>query len=316
MAIEVGGSGDMSEWPPQFVNMLGAATTTCLYSRAGGAGSSEPVQRPVSMDDVTGDAFEFREIAKAQAGVEGPYVFVGWSLGGSVALGDALARPDQAVGMAIIDTDFPADGLALCKASGRPEADCQAEYEADIDARFMESQIAHAAHPLALPAVLVTAMDYPDCVETPGATLSAEIAGVTLFDDDCAGLAAAIADKPFPRRAVALPQRTPTAARAKHLRHGKAQQFRARIGSSVHRWPGQKMDSSGACDCTLSASTPAPYSDSPARGVYCSRNASKIAPSLPALASGADVRLTHMRTMPGGSARRCSGLSRRASCMK
>ena len=31
------------------------------------------------------------------------------------------------------------------------------------------------------------------------------------------------------------------------LRHGKAQEFRTRVGSSVHRRSGQKSDSSDAC---------------------------------------------------------------------
>jgi pimeloyl-ACP methyl ester carboxylesterase len=214
--LEVGGSGDMGEWQPQFVQSLGAGTTTCLYSRAGGRGSSEPKERPVSMDDVTGDAYEVLALAKEKAGVKGPYVFVGWSLGGSVALANALARPDQTVGIAILDTDFPADGLALCKASGRPAADCQAEYEEDIDARFMEMQIAHAVHPLDVPAILVTAMDYPECVESPGATLSADISGVTILADTCAELAGAIADKQVADWSVALPQVIQTRVEADH----------------------------------------------------------------------------------------------------
>jgi pimeloyl-ACP methyl ester carboxylesterase len=214
--LEVGGSGDMSEWQPQFVNSLGAETTTCLYSRAGGRGSSEPKKRPVSMAGVTADAYEVLALAHAKAGVDGPYVFVGWSLGGSVALADALARPDQTAGVAILDSDFPADGLALCKASGRPAAECQADYEGDIDARFMEAQVAHAVHPLDLPAILVTAMDYPDCAESPGATLSAEISGVIVVAPSCAGLATAIADKQVADWRAALPEVVQTRVDADH----------------------------------------------------------------------------------------------------
>lgn len=214
--LETGGSGDMSEWPPQFENMLGEQTTTCLYSRAGGSGSSEPSHRPASMADVTGDAFELLELAKAKAGVEGPYIFVGWSLGGSVALGEALARPDQTVAVAILDTDFPRDSLKVCAAQGRPKADCQAEYEADIDARFMEREIAKAVHPLDLPAILITAMEYPECIESPSATLSAEISGVTIVAADCAGLAAAIADKQMTDWPEALPEIEQTRVDADH----------------------------------------------------------------------------------------------------
>ena len=168
--LEVGGSGDMSEWQPQFVSQLAAATTTCLYSRAGGTGSS-PLGHPSTMAEVTSDAFELLDFVKAKAGVEGPYVFVGWSLGGSVALGEALTRPNETVGVAILDTDFPLDFLPFCAAQGRTKEDCQAEFDGDIDARLMESEIARAVHPLDIAGILVSAMEYPDCVDTPGATL-------------------------------------------------------------------------------------------------------------------------------------------------
>lgn len=215
--LEVGGSNDMSDWQPQFVNDLGAVTTTCLYSRAGGRGSSDPARRPVSMDAVTSDAYEVLSLAKAKAGVEAPYIFVGWSLGGSVALANALARPDQTVGIAVFDTDFPMDSIKVCLADGRmTAAECQADYEGDIDARFMEKQINHAVHPLDLRAVLVTAMAYPDCVDSPSATLSANVAGTTLIAADCAGLAEAIADKQVADWRVALPQIEQTRIDADH----------------------------------------------------------------------------------------------------
>ena len=42
--LEVGGSGDLNDWPMTFVlDLLAAETTTCLYSRAGGRGST-PVE--------------------------------------------------------------------------------------------------------------------------------------------------------------------------------------------------------------------------------------------------------------------------------
>ena len=214
--LEVGGSGDMSEWPPQFVNELGAGTTTCLYSRAGGRGSSPPAKSPASMEAVTSDAFEVLDIARATAGVEAPYVFVGWSLGGSVALANALARPDQTVGVAILDTDFPTDFLPACKASGRTDADCQAEYEDDIDAKVLEDGIARAVHPLDLPAVLVTAMAYPDCEVTPSATLSASIAGTIVVAGSCEEFARAVADLQIQRWPEALPEIRQTRLDADH----------------------------------------------------------------------------------------------------
>ena len=213
--LEVGGGGGMEEWQPQFVNELGTTTTTCLYSRAGGSGST-PLDGPPTMADVTGDAFELLDIARAKAGVAGPYVFVGWSLGGSVALGEALTRPDQTVAVAILDTDFPLDFLPFCAAQGRTKEDCQAEFDGDIEARLMESEIAREVHPLDIPAILVSAMEYPDCVDTPGATLSASISGVTLVAGDCASLATAIADKQFHDWPAALPEIVQTRVDADH----------------------------------------------------------------------------------------------------
>ena len=214
--LEVGGSNDMSDWSPQFVNQLGESTTTCLYSRAGGPGSSEPLSRPVSMDDVTSDAFEVLELAGAKAGIEGPYVFVGWSLGGSVALANALTRPDQTVGLALIDSGLPQDFMKNCAADGRTKADCQAEYDGDIDAKFFETEIAKATRPLDLPAVFVTAMEYPDCVDAPAATQSANLSGTTVVAPDCAGLAVVIADHTIAAWKAVLPEIEETRLEANH----------------------------------------------------------------------------------------------------
>ena len=214
--LEVGGSNDMSDWPPQFVNELGEATTTCLYSRAGGPGSSEPRKRPVSMDDVTSDAFEVLELARTKAGVEGPYVFVGWSLGGSVALANALTRPDQTVGLALLDSGLPEDFMKNCAADGRTKDDCQAEFDGDIDAKFFETQIAKATHPLDLPAVFVTAMEYPDCVDSPSATQSANLSGTTVVAADCDELAVAIADHTIAAWKAVLPEIEETRIDATH----------------------------------------------------------------------------------------------------
>lgn len=213
--LEVGGSGDSGDWQTQFVIQLAATTTTCLYSRAGGSGSS-PLEHPPTMAEVTSDAFGLLDFVKAKAGVEGPYLFVGWSLGGSVALGEALTRPDQTVGVAILDTDFPLDFLPFCAAQGRTKEDCQAEFDGDIDARLMESEIARVVHPLDIPAILISAMDYPDCEDTPGATLSASISGVTIVAGSCASLAAAIADKQFADWPAAFPKIVQTRVAADH----------------------------------------------------------------------------------------------------
>jgi pimeloyl-ACP methyl ester carboxylesterase len=214
--LEVGGSGDMGDWDNQFVRLLGAGTTTCLYSRAGGRGSSAPPESPRTMAGVTSDAFEVLELAEAKADIQGPYIFVGWSLGGSVALANALARPDQTVGVAILDTDFPSDFMAACAADGRAVDDCQAEFDLDIEAKFMETEIARAVQPLDIPAKLVTAMLRPDCANRPSATLSVNVAGTTVVGANCTELAAAVADKQIDDWKTALPEIEQTRAQANH----------------------------------------------------------------------------------------------------
>ncbi len=214
--LEVGGSGDMTDWQTQFVYLLAATTTTCLYSRAGGPGSSEPAVKPPTMDSVTSDAFELLELIRSKAGVEGPYVLVGWSLGGSVVLAEALTRPDQTVGIALLDSGLPEDFLANCAADGRTRNDCQAEYDEDIDAKLMESQIAKAIHPLDVPSVLVTAMEYPECVDSPSATQSANLGGTTVTAADCAGLAVVIAGKQESDWRAVLPKLETVRVQADH----------------------------------------------------------------------------------------------------
>jgi pimeloyl-ACP methyl ester carboxylesterase len=168
------------------------------------------------MDDVTSDAFEVLELARAKAGVEDPYVFVGWSLGGSVALANALARPDQTVGLALIDSGLPEDFMKNCAADGRTRADCQAEFDSDIDAKFFETEIANATHPLDLPAVFVTAMEYPECVDAPAATQSANLGVTTVVAGDCAGLAVVIADHTIAAWKTVLPEIEETRLEANH----------------------------------------------------------------------------------------------------
>lgn len=239
--LEAGGSGDGTDWPPLFVDTLGKVTTTCLYTRAGGPGSDEPAKRPVSMADVTGDAFGMLDAVQEKADVKGPYVLVGWSLGGAVALAEALTKPDEAVGLAILDTDFPADFLKVCAQQGRPAKQCRADYEGDIDAKFMETEIAAAVHPLDVPAVLVTAMSYPECDDSAGRKQEAEVEGVIVTARSCAGLATAIADKQVADWRAALPRVEQTRVEATHdgLPSAEGERVAALIESIVREARGQ-----------------------------------------------------------------------------
>jgi pimeloyl-ACP methyl ester carboxylesterase len=194
--LEVGGSGNMTDWSPLFVDALGAKTTTCLYSRAGGEGST-PVDGLQTRTQIVSDAYTLLDTLKKDHGVTGPYVLVGWSFGGSVALAEALEHPETTAGLVILDTDFPSNFMPACRASGRSAKDCRATYKEDEEAKSIEKNIVARVHPLPnIPIAVVSAMQLPDCSVEPGAkTVTAEIGGTNVTAADCKALAAAIADK-------------------------------------------------------------------------------------------------------------------------
>jgi len=195
--LEAGGTGsNLDDWTRWFPDILGAQTTTCAYSRAGGNGSV-PMPDPWTMDKVVADADALLAGLKTQAGIEGPYVLVGWSFGGAVALAEALAHPDTTVGLVILDSGFPNDFLAVCPTSGRTVAECQAIYDGDKDAKDMGAELNHRIHALpGMPIVLVSAM-HPDpgCAPEPGASVvTADLDGALVSAADCVTLMVRIAD--------------------------------------------------------------------------------------------------------------------------
>lgn len=193
--LEVGGSGDMTDWSSTFVDALGAETTTCLYSRAGGVGST-PVSHQ-TRSQLVGDAYALLARLRRDHSVQGPYVFVGWSFGGSVALAEALEHPDRTAGLVILDTNFPADFVPACIASGHSASDCRASYAEDEAAKSVEKDIAARVRPLPqIPVTVVSALRQPDCYLAPGTSgVTAEIAGTDVSAPTCDALGVAIADK-------------------------------------------------------------------------------------------------------------------------
>ena len=125
----------------------------------------------LTYDIVVGDAFTLLDWLRDEYRVSGPYVFVGWSFGGHVALAEALARPDETAGIVILDNDPPAtaDFMTICTESGRTEAECRAEFQDDLEAQQLGADIHAQIHPLPdLPAAIVSAMIFPDCRLEPG----------------------------------------------------------------------------------------------------------------------------------------------------
>jgi pimeloyl-ACP methyl ester carboxylesterase len=193
--LEGGGiAPSMDAFPYDFVKALGEATTTCQYSQAGTGGSSAlPGTR--TMAGVVADAYALLDALKQKGNVPGPYIFAGWSFGGEVALAEALAHPDRTKGLVILDTDFVVDFMKTCLAAGRQRADCQAEFDGDIEAKALEAELVPTIHPLPdIPLRIVSAMQFPGCSKADPSTLHASIGGKEVTAADCSGLAGKIAD--------------------------------------------------------------------------------------------------------------------------
>jgi len=192
--LEGGGiTPSMDEYPSSFVFDLAKTTTTCQYSRAGGGMSSAPTG-PRTMAGLVGDVDAMLAALKDQADVQGPYLFVGWSFGGTVALAEALAHPDHTVGLVILDTDFVAEFMGNCIKSGQTKADCEQEYQDDIDAKSLEKELLPQIHPLPdIPMRIVSAMRFPECDPSKPDSLKATFDGKMIVAKDCAALAEAYA---------------------------------------------------------------------------------------------------------------------------
>ena len=193
--LESGGTrSNMGEWPTGFVKRLAAGNTVCLYSRAGGEGSTPP-DGLLTRELVVDDAFTMLDWLGQEHGVNGPYVFVGWSFGGAVAMAEALEHPEETAGLVILDTDPISDFLATCAEQGRPKSECRAEYEGDKEAMQIGADIVAHEHPLPdIPAAIVSALIFPDCVEASGEDVSYDMSGQIITAPDCRTLAERVAD--------------------------------------------------------------------------------------------------------------------------
>ena len=118
---------------------------------------------------------------------------MGWSLGATKALGVASAHPERAAGLVILDVDFPVDFFTACPTWGHTDADCDAEYGQDKEAKDTDGAVAAAVRPMpGTPVKLVTAMLAPDCSEPAGGD---PLRYQELRAPDCAALSVAIANR-------------------------------------------------------------------------------------------------------------------------
>jgi len=96
--LEAGSGTDSSTWSGVIVGVAGT-TRVCAYDRAG-LGRSDRAPAPRTYADMTGDLDTL--LKKAQ--IEGPYVLVGWSMGGDLVRLFASQHPEEVAGMVLVDS--------------------------------------------------------------------------------------------------------------------------------------------------------------------------------------------------------------------
>ncbi|HWA62410.1 MAG TPA: alpha/beta hydrolase [Caulobacteraceae bacterium] len=100
VVFDSGGEGSVLSWRKVF-GAVAARTRACVYDRPG-MGYSDPPTKPVTAVSVTDD---LREIL-AKAGVKGPVVIVGHSIGGFYATVYADRFPAGIAGLVLLDPGF------------------------------------------------------------------------------------------------------------------------------------------------------------------------------------------------------------------
>jgi pimeloyl-ACP methyl ester carboxylesterase len=99
--LEAGSGTDSSTWSGVIVGVEGT-THICAYDRAG-LGRSNRAPAPRTYADMTGDL----DILLERAQIEGPYVLVGWSMGGDLVRLFTSQHPEDVVGMVLVDSAHP-----------------------------------------------------------------------------------------------------------------------------------------------------------------------------------------------------------------
>jgi pimeloyl-ACP methyl ester carboxylesterase len=101
--LEPGSDGSGIEEFARVLRPLGEETMTCTYDRLGAGQSDRPSERRRTLDDVVAELHGLIEVAELPV----PYVHVGASAGGGIALYDAASNPEKVAGVVLLDV--PAD---------------------------------------------------------------------------------------------------------------------------------------------------------------------------------------------------------------
>ena len=110
-------SAGLEDFQRAFVSLFAAQHQTCVYDRAGTTTTSscesklcsdDPVAPARNLDDLVADL----DALLTAAGVNGPYVLVGASGGGLIAVQYAKTHPDAVAALALLDVGVPNPNLA------------------------------------------------------------------------------------------------------------------------------------------------------------------------------------------------------------
>ena len=108
--LESGGDVDSSYWAAVF-NSIKRLTRVCMYDRAN-LGRSDKVPGTRTFYDMTRDL----QVLLENAHIGGPYILVGWSMGGFLVRIFAGQHPTEVVGIVLVDSAHPdmGDRLTAC----------------------------------------------------------------------------------------------------------------------------------------------------------------------------------------------------------
>ena len=99
--LESGLGGDHRTWE-RIQPALAASSRVCTYDRAG-IGESDPATGTRTAVDAADDLTSLLEVA----GIEAPYVLVGFSFGGAIAQLYAAMHPEDVVGLVLVESNHP-----------------------------------------------------------------------------------------------------------------------------------------------------------------------------------------------------------------
>lgn len=151
IVIEAGtDSSPIDDFPDAFVRPLAETNEVCLYDRIGTGRSDAPTAARRTFKDVVADFDSLFAAAK----IPPPYLLVGQSGGGNIAVYYASVHPRNVAGLVLIDADFD-DPDEIAKEFPGAQAWAGSEHIDSVDAARLQSRI---RMPIAdFPVLIITA---------------------------------------------------------------------------------------------------------------------------------------------------------------